>query len=608
MNSESPDGTCSSGGQTAENSPLTPCARVLHSGLTQHFVAVYGAFMVFAFISTLPRGIVLLSISARDMLFADVQEVLEGKVGVGNIFAECKATDHAWTGLSPDGQFHKTMVISDLFFQLLGTWLTFVAGMCVTFTPMSRARKAVSLFFTICYLIIQIVGMILLIRAHNVSRVDFRGEWSFMDTVMYAPRVIMAEWGLYPMGIIFLGFFLLTIVSDRTSEGTPAWSISDMLKLGFSQIRFTSMVLLTVFSCYIFTPLRVETNTIQYLASNFIDHAQMSDDGWLYQFTGVILPLILGKSVLLMLRMIGRPEGSLPLRSSLMLQFMVNSLASMAARRFNFVDDNLIIVVLNCLVISAIEILSRLFIHWFHVLAMGTELQRARIYSLTLDELLHLHHRIQYSIDQYTGYMLIDHVTEIAACFTLTTQYLLLPQWVVSQPHDDYRTRVFSSFAVQMVFELVVAFVHVYSSHRGVESLVPFRVLCERVLWNRHLILFSFGVVIAVQGIQWWPKCTTCGNPWECLLFIECSRGPVKLGTDSNVCGKYRRFQNNTNLELLAIHNIQRRKHGFTHNLTLEDLACASKNVDCGEWTAWMTTQSSRTTCAEVNIMSGWCP
>jgi hypothetical protein len=291
-----------------------------------------------------------------------------------------------------------------------------------------------------------------------------------------------------------------------------------------------------------------------------------------------------------------------------MLQFMVNTVASMAARRFNFVDDKLIIVVLNCLVISAVEILSRWFVQWFLVLAMGTELQCARIYSLTLDELLHLHDRIQYSIEQYSGYMLVDHVTEIAACFTITMQYLLVPQWVVSQPHDDYRARVFLSFAVQMIFELVVDFVHVYSSYRGVESLVPFRVLCERVLWNRHLILFSFGVMIAVQGIQWWPKCTTCGNPWECLLFIECSRGPVKLGTDSNVCGKYRRFQNNTNLELLAIHNSQRRKHGFTHNLTLEDLACAFKGVDCGEWTTWMTTQSSRTTCAEARIMSGWCP
>ena len=87
-----------------------------------------------------------------------------------------------------------------------------------------------------------------------------------------------------------------------------------------------------------------------------------------------------------------------------------------------------------------------------------------------------------------------------------------------------------------------------------------------------------------VHGIYWDPKCMPCYYPWECLLFIECARGPVKLGTDANVCGKYRTFQNNTNLELLVIHNSQRRKHGFTYNLTPEDLACVRKDVNCGEW------------------------
>jgi hypothetical protein len=287
------------------------------------------------------------------------------------------------------------------------------------------------------------------------------------------------------------------------------------------------------------------------------------------------------------LRMItGSLPGSLPLTSVLMFSFMVNSYASMAARRFNFVDDKLIIVVLNCLVISAVEILSRVFILLFLVLARGTELQRARINTLTLDEMLHLHDRIRYWIDQYSGYMLTDHVCEIAVCFTITMQYLCVPQWVVRQTHDDYRVRVFkvsASFAVQMIFELVVDLLQVYSSYRGVESLVPFRALCKRVLWNRHLLLFWFGIMV-IHGINLWPKCTTCGNPWECLLFIECARGPVKLGTDANVCGKYRTFQNNTNLELLVIHNSQRRKHGFTYNLTPEDVACARKDVNCGEW------------------------
>jgi len=35
-----------------------------------------------------------------------------------------------------------------------------------------------------------------------------------------------------------------------------------------------------------------------------------------------------------------------------------------------------------------------------------------------------------------------------------------------------------------------------------------------------------------VHGIYWDPKCMPCYYPWECLLFIECALGPVKLGTD----------------------------------------------------------------------------
>ena len=556
--------------EDAENSPLTPSASVLRLGLTQDFVAVYGAFMLFAFISALPRGLALLAISSRDIPFADMQEVLEEKVGFGNMITECKVTDHVWTGLSLGGHFHKALVISDYAFFFVGPFLAFVAvtyGTFGTFTQMSRSRKAVSLFFVILAAVNQTAGMLLVIGAHNKS----------LNDVMYAPHILMQVFGVWTLfTIIVLVFLLLTILADRTSEGTR--SILDMMKLGFAKFRTPFTIMSALLFCMM-------VDDIQRVALNFFDHAIMSD--WEYHFIGVTVPLVSGKSVMMVLRMInGSLPGSLPLGALLMFPFMVNSYASMAARRFNFVDDQLNIVVLNCLLISAVEILSRVFILCFVILTRGTELQRARINALTLDELLHLHDRIRYWIDEYSGYMLTDHVCEIAVCFTTTMQYLFVPQWVVRQTHDDYRARVFRiplSFTVQLIVELVVDLLLVYSSYRGVESLVPFRVLCERVLWNRHLILFSFGIMV-IHGINLWPKCTTCGNPWECLLFIECARGPVKLGTDANVCGKYRRFQNNTNLELLAIHNSQRRKHGVTHNLSLGDLACARKDVNCGEW------------------------
>ncbi len=145
---------------------------------------------------------------------------------------------------------------------------------------------------------------------------------------------------------------------------------------------------------------------IQRLAFNYSDHAEMRD--WKYHLIGVIVPLVWGKSASVMLHMIGSPAGSVPLHLSLMFQFMVNSYASVAARRFNFTFDKLSTVVINCLLLSAVEILSRLFTLWFLVLATGTELQHARINSLTLDELLHLQDWIRYSINQYSGYMLTD--------------------------------------------------------------------------------------------------------------------------------------------------------------------------------------------------------
>jgi hypothetical protein len=77
-------------------------------------------------------------------------------------------------------------------------------------------------------------------------------------------------------------------------------------------------------------------------------------------------------------------------------------------------------------------------------------------------------------------------------------------------------------------------------------------------LWCSYLISHNY--------VTFWPKCTTCGRPWECLLFIECARGAVELGTHGNVC---RGYPNNTNLErleLLAIYTSQRRKYGHTQS------------------------------------------
>ena len=177
----------------------------------------------------------------------------------------------------------------------------------------------------------------------------------------------------------------------------------------------------------------------------------------------------------------------------------------------------------------------------FRVIGAGSALQSARINTQTLDGLLHLHDRVRYAIDEHSSHMLIDQVSVLAVCVTVAMQYLCVPHLVVRktlQESQDRASQIFLSLAVQLIFEVVVDYLLVRITFRGSEGLIPFWELCKRVLWNRYLVLFGFGVMV-YHGETFWPKCTTCQKPIECLFYLECARGPpVKLGTQPNVCLK----------------------------------------------------------------------
>jgi hypothetical protein len=222
------------------------------------------------------------------------------------------------------------------------------------------------------------------------------------------------------------------------------------------------------------------------------------------------------------------------------------------------------------------------------VLVKGKELQRLRINTLTLGGLLDLNEGIRHEIESHSGHMLIDQGSEIAVCVTIAVQYLCVPEWVTRNSRADYQNRlprVALFTAVQLLFELVVDYVLVQVTYRGRESLVTFLELCKRTLWNKYLILFCFGIM-TYHGITFWPKCTSCQKPIECLLYIECGRGqPVKIGTQDNVCLRYHGFTNNTDFELLAIHNRQRSKHRKLRSLEekIASLRAEQRNTSDGQ-------------------------
>ena len=530
--------------------------------LTQDFVAMYTGVFVFAFICALPRGLTLLAISTLDIPFvmAGLQEVLEEKVGFGNLIVECKATGNVWTGLSPGGQFHRTIIISDYFFRTFGLLLAFVASMYCFFPQTSRLGKAVRGLFTIIFA----VGLAISLRQIIWTQEGNEGN---LLRVLWGPANLLLYFFVYASYSTFLLSLCLLANLGQTGGVKRSWTVT------FRGCAAVALVL--VFNTTI--------DNIQQWTLAFIS-ARASDAS--AKMIAMMIPLVLGKVVLMGMRIETSMESSIisPVMG-MALSFGVTSVASMSARFFLF-EGSLSAVFLNSVFVSILEILAGACIVWGHVFFQGTVLQCARINRLTLGELLHLEDRIAQTIYVHRGHTLASNVSEIAVCFNIAMQYLCVPQWVVRGTIDDYRTRVFrisSCLFVQMVMEVATDFLVVYLTYRDLEALVPFRALFERLLWNRTMILGCFGIMMT-HGIAFWPKCTTCGRPWECLLYIECSRGAVKLGTEADVCRRYYKFNNDTNLELLALHNSQRRKHGLTYNLTLEDLACARQDVQCGDW------------------------
>jgi hypothetical protein len=534
--------------------------------LTHQFAAVFGAFTLFALIGALPRGLVLLALS-RLSPSVSMQDVLAENMGFGDIMTGCKVKDQVWTDLSQGGQFHRSIVIADYSLAFIGSSMAYVAAIHVTFPVRTwrlspRATNSMKGLFFILAACNLVVCLYYVVQSLGQN----------LAMALSGPRQSHKQFNWCLFAIIIVSFLLFSFLS-RTKNDGPTTSKVERLWLVVGRLRITLAIGLILIFCFFVNDVQKEVLRVA---------GDWARSDWDYQFFGVFAPVVLGKTVLMVLRIETRERSSLLLTTAMMLSFLGNTFASLSARRFMFEENDGLVI--NCTVMGAVEILTRGSAFWFRVLMKGKELQRSRINAQTLDGLLDLNDGIRYEIDSHSGHMFIDQVSEIAVCVTMAIQYLCVPEWVTRRSLQDYQDRVRLVglfYAVQILFEVSVDYVIVQVTYRGRESLVHFLELCKRLLWNRDLILFCFGIM-TYHGITFWPKCTSCQKPIECLLYIECGRGqPVKIGAQDNVCLQYRGFTNNTEFELLAIHNNQRNKHGLTQNLTLEDLGCLREDVQC---------------------------
>jgi hypothetical protein len=534
-----------------------------------HFSAMYSAFIVFALISSLPRGLALLALGTR--VSVGLQVVLEEQVGFGDLVAGCKATNQVWTGLSQE--FHKGMIIADYSLKYCGTFLAFVSASCSLLQGTSRMMQFVKGFF---------VTLAACNVAVNIERVQGSLLVQNLKTATSGPvqNARLYNWILFAISIAGALVSILLQTKCSTSD-----NLQDFRKLGcstsgirqfFRKLLFGLVIALIFLFCFMVNGIQRDLLVL------FGDKAR-SD--WQHNCISTIPPYVLGNLVLMVLRIVTTAnQDSVPLNLTLMLSFMGKSFASLAARRFINNTQDPIMLVFNCALIGAVEILVWRLTFWIRMISRGVVIQHAHISKLTIGELFQLNERIVYEHNANTAHVLIHDVCEISVCVMIAVQYLCAPDWVEIRT-PGYHSRfykIFQTLAVQMLFNVVVAFFVVRSYYRTSGTLVTFRELSTRLLWHRHLILFCIGIMV-YHSITFSPKCTTCKQPILCLLLIECGRGqPVKIGTQNNACLQYRGGNNNSHLELLQTHNNQRIKYGLTRNLTLDDLGCARQDVQCG--------------------------
>jgi len=236
-------------------------------------------------------------------------------------------------------------------------------------------------------------------------------------------------------------------------------------------------------------------------------------------------------------------------------------------------DGNLGLVFVNSLATSVFECLAR---------ALGANAQFARVSRVfrksapnasTLDELVTTHLKISRLTDLWYGYLWMDQLSEISVVMIIAIQDASQPVWTQSRTWDsmsNYTNRhaeIFPRLAIQLGVEICVDwFIMKISS-----LLIPldFAGAVRRIALKTKMV-FCFGIVMWMS-VAFWPKCLSCENPQECLLFTECLRDGIVILKGQNACRSTVTYDREFVAGLMNVTGVA----------TLDDLGCSRAHVAC---------------------------
>jgi hypothetical protein len=151
------------------------------------------------------------------------------------------------------------------------------------------------------------------------------------------------------LAIIFVAFILYTILNTNLDPDRAPSTCGERLRWGLGRFRIMLAIGLILLFCFMVGDM--QTKMLLHVSA-------MGRSDWEYELIGVLVPLVLGKLVLTVLRIQKWAQGSLPLTTALMLSFLGNSFASLAARRFVFERLKGTQLVLACSLMALIEMLA----------------------------------------------------------------------------------------------------------------------------------------------------------------------------------------------------------------------------------------------------------
>jgi len=234
-------------------------------------------------------------------------------------------------------------------------------------------------------------------------------------------------------------------------------------------------------------------------------------------------------------------------------------------------------------ILALIEFASRLVVYTGHVFRQVRYL--SQLNKKTLCELIDACQAAERARGLTMTVLLVSQCAEICVVVLITMQNATMPVWTQHTlwlTYDTYQARflpLLAVFAIQLLMEMLVDWLFQTCIYRSLEGHHRFyyhggfyymgtasSAILQRFVLNRYMVVCAISVV-AYMSIAFWPMCSRCDDPINCLAFTECLRSGVIDVNGDNYCVTYPRNMTNMRDTLLAI------SHPFT-NVSYDHLGC----------------------------------